>query len=54
MITFGVTVFLLALGFRSWQLTGDDRVEDDVEDRIVARLAADQRESDHVDDGETA
>jgi multicomponent Na+:H+ antiporter subunit C len=37
-ITFGVTAFLLALGFRSWQLTRDDRVEDDVEDRFVARL----------------
>lgn len=36
-ITFGVTAFLLALGFRSWQLTRDDRVEDDVEDRIIAR-----------------
>lgn len=35
-ITFGVTAFLLALGFRSWQLTSDDRVEDDVEDRIIA------------------
>lgn len=36
-ITFGVTAFLLALGFRSWQLTRDDRVEDDVEDRYIAR-----------------
>jgi multicomponent Na+:H+ antiporter subunit C len=36
-ITFGVTAFLLALGFRSWQLTRDDQVEDDVEDRLVAR-----------------
>lgn len=36
-ITFGVTALLLALGFRSWQLTGDDRVEDDLEDRLVAR-----------------
>jgi multicomponent Na+:H+ antiporter subunit C len=35
-ITFGVTLFLLALGFRSWQITRDDRVEDDVEDRFVA------------------
>lgn len=51
-ITFGVTIFLLALGFRSWQLTRDDRVEDDVEDRIVARLAADQRESDGLDDAD--
>lgn len=37
-ITFGVTAFLLALGFRSWQITRDDRVEDDVEDRLVSRL----------------
>ena len=37
-ITFGVTAFLLALGFRSWQITRDDMVEDDVEDRLVARL----------------
>lgn len=43
-ITFGVTAFLLALGFRSWQLTGDDRVEDDVEDRIIARLQPDRPE----------
>ena len=37
-ITFGVTAFLLALGFRSWQITRDDRVEDDVEDRLVSRM----------------
>jgi multicomponent Na+:H+ antiporter subunit C len=43
-ITFGVTAFLLALGFRSWQLTSDDRVEDDVEDRIIARLQPDRPE----------
>lgn len=36
-ITFGVTAFLLALGFRSWQITRDDQVEDDVEDRLIAR-----------------
>jgi multicomponent Na+:H+ antiporter subunit C len=35
-ITFGVTSFLLALAYRSWQLTGDDEVQDDVEDRLVA------------------
>ena len=39
-ITFGVTALLLALGFRSWQITGDDRVEDDLEDRLVERRAA--------------
>jgi multicomponent Na+:H+ antiporter subunit C len=39
-ITFGVTAFLLALAYRSWLLTRDDRVEDDVEDRRIARVAA--------------
>jgi multicomponent Na+:H+ antiporter subunit C len=39
-ITFAVTVFLLALANRSWELTGDDTVEDDEEDRrIAARLS---------------
>lgn len=41
-ITFGVTAFLLALGFRSWQMTHDDVVEDDVEDRYVARRSQDE------------
>jgi multicomponent Na+:H+ antiporter subunit C len=36
-ITFGVTGFLLALAYRSWQITRDDEVEDDVEDRLIAR-----------------
>ncbi len=36
-ITFGVTAFLFALGLRSWKLTRDDVVEDDVEDRYIAR-----------------
>jgi multicomponent Na+:H+ antiporter subunit C len=40
-ITFGVIAFLLALAFRSWRLTDDDEVEDDVEDRRIARRAAD-------------
>ena len=38
-ITFGVIAFLLALAFRSWQVTADDEVEDDVEDRRIARMA---------------
>ncbi|MCB1260388.1 MAG: NADH-quinone oxidoreductase subunit K [Acidimicrobiales bacterium] len=37
-ITFAVIVFLLALASRSWELTGDDAVEDDTEDRRVAAL----------------
>ena len=39
-ISFGVTAFLLALAYRSWQLTGDDLVEDDVEDRRIAQARA--------------
>jgi multicomponent Na+:H+ antiporter subunit C len=38
-ISFGVTAFMLALAYRSWQLSHDDQVEDDVEDRRIARLA---------------
>lgn len=34
-IAFGVTGFLLALAYRSWILTSDDEVEDDVTDRLV-------------------
>lgn len=37
-ITFGVTAFLLSLAWRSFELTGDDLAEDDVEDRRIARL----------------
>jgi multicomponent Na+:H+ antiporter subunit C len=36
-ITFAVTVLLLALAYRSWMLTHDDEVEDDVGDRDIAR-----------------
>ena len=35
-ISFGVTAFLLAIAFRSWVLTHDDEVQDDLEDRLVA------------------
>jgi multicomponent Na+:H+ antiporter subunit C len=40
-ITFAVTAFLLALAARSWQLTGDDTVRDDLEDARVARAEDD-------------
>ncbi len=42
-ISFGITAFLLALAYRSWVLTHDDEVEDDVEDRRIARVAEDRR-----------
>ena len=37
-ISFGLTLFLLALARREQALTGDDLVEDDLEDRRIARL----------------
>ncbi len=43
-ISFATAAFLLALAYRSWQLTRDDDVEDDVEDRRIAREAEDMRE----------
>ena len=38
-ITLGMTVFLLAMAYRSWLLTGHDDVQDDVEDRRIMRKA---------------
>lgn len=35
-ITFALTTFLLALGYRSFVLVGHDEVQDDVEDRRIA------------------
>lgn len=43
-ITFGVIAFLLTLAYRRWLVTADDEVEDDVEDRRIAR------ESHHLSD----
>jgi multicomponent Na+:H+ antiporter subunit C len=39
-ITFALTTFLLALGYRSYVLVGHDEVQDDVEDRRIARQKA--------------
>lgn len=36
-ITFGVTTFLLALAYRSWELTDDDDVEHDIADVAIRR-----------------
>ena len=38
-IGLGLTAFVLALAHRSWQLNGNDEVQDDVEDRRIIRLA---------------
>jgi multicomponent Na+:H+ antiporter subunit C len=40
-ITFGVTAFLLSMAYRSWQLSHDDAVRDDLEDRLVAHRRRD-------------
>ncbi|MEV0004556.1 Na(+)/H(+) antiporter subunit C [Micromonospora sp. NPDC050980] len=38
-IMFGFTAFLLAVAYRSWHTSGDDEVQDDLEDRQIVRLA---------------
>jgi multicomponent Na+:H+ antiporter subunit C len=39
-IGFAIVAFMLALVWRNWTLTGDDQVEDDVEDRRLAQKSA--------------
>jgi len=48
-ITLGTTAFLLAMAYRSWQLTGHDDVQDDVEDAAIRSLAAADEPSDSYD-----
>jgi len=45
-ISFGVTALLLALAYRSWLLTRDDEVQDDLDDRNVGRESADTEVAD--------
>ncbi len=39
-ISLGLAGFVLAMAYRSWQLNGHDEVQDDLEDRRMARRAA--------------
>lgn len=49
-IAFGVTTFLLGLAYRSWALTADDEVQDDVEDRrVAARTRPTEEEADFTE-----
>ncbi len=48
-ISLATTSFLLAMAYRSWQLTGHDDVQDDVEDAAIRRLAAADEASDSYD-----
>lgn len=50
-ITLGITAFLLALAYRSWQLLGHDEVQDDVEDRRIMELA-ERAEGPHADEND--
>jgi multicomponent Na+:H+ antiporter subunit C len=45
-ISLGTTAFVLAMAYRSWQLTNHDDVQEDVEDAAVRRLAAADEASD--------
>jgi multicomponent Na+:H+ antiporter subunit C len=53
-IGLAVTAFLIALAWRSWTIDGEDTVEDDIEDRRIARRSPDPEPSgprpDHDDD----
>jgi multicomponent Na+:H+ antiporter subunit C len=52
-IGFAIVAFMLALVWRNWTLSGNDQVEDDVEDRRLARESAigpDKRGSAHHED----
>ena len=53
-ITLGMTAFLLAMAYRSWQLHRHDEVQDDVEDRRIARRAARDEPTVLGDDSESA
>ncbi|GAA0607188.1 hypothetical protein GCM10009547_06400 [Sporichthya brevicatena] len=48
-IALATTAFLLAMAHRSWQLYGNDDVQDDVEDAAIRRLAAADEASDSHD-----
>ena len=48
-ITLGMTAFLLALAYRSWRLTGEDEVQDDIEDHRIMELAERAEASDAAD-----
>lgn len=56
-IALGMVGFVMSMAYRSWQLNGHDEVQDDLEDRRVARKAAANapayHDSDSEDSGET-
>lgn len=52
-ITLGTTAFGLALAYRSWQLTGTDDVQDDLEDDLIRHRAELDSVSSTFDEADT-
>lgn len=52
-ITLGMSAFILAMAYRSWQLNRHDEVQDDLEDRRLARLATRDQVADTDMEAET-
>jgi multicomponent Na+:H+ antiporter subunit C len=50
-ISLGLSAFVLAMAYRSWQLHGHDEVQDDLEDRRVADRLARAATPDRADEG---
>src|SRR3954451_766834 len=50
-ISLGLSAFVLAMAYRSWQLHGHDEVQDDLEDRRVADRLAKVGTTDRADEG---
>lgn len=50
-ISLGLSAFVLAMAYRSWQLHGHDEVQDDLEDRRVADRLAKVGTPDRADEG---
>jgi multicomponent Na+:H+ antiporter subunit C len=51
-IGFGVTSFLLAMAYRAWTISGSDEVEDDIADRRLARVEAENADAAASDAGD--
>lgn len=49
-ITLAVTAFLLTLAYRSFQITGNDEVSDDVEDAVIRQRALEDETSGSYDE----
>ena len=53
-IGFATQAFLLALAWRNWTLDGNDEVEDDISDRLLARRDGERRTDPAGDDDRDA